>query len=160
MLCVRAEHIAERALSQFLFLARTTGYVKLIISGRCGGEVRFQCSPLPLRFSRDFRFAPTGFRCQEGETQKPILTRTAKCQTRNFEYRSNHFIILRFLVLLFDIQYSKGRRGHTYILYSLSSTNPNFRAFSKVFRARRIEPPSTIFPSNATAPSPVAPAFL
>jgi hypothetical protein len=27
-----------------------------------GCKMRFQCSPLPLRFRRDFRFAPTRFR--------------------------------------------------------------------------------------------------
>jgi hypothetical protein len=104
--------ITERALSQFLFLARNIGYVKLIISGRFGVELSFQCSPLPLRFRRDFRFAPTGVRCQEGETLKQIGTRTAECRIRlRRKYRSNHFSILRFLVLRFDLPAIASRSG-------------------------------------------------
>ena len=53
-----------------------------------------------------------GVRIQDSGEKKSRLTssgipfrQTAECRTRNFEYRSNYFIILRFFVLLFDIRY-------------------------------------------------------
>jgi hypothetical protein len=37
--------------------------------------------------------------------------RTAEYRTRNFEYLSDHFTILRFLVLLFDLPAIASRSG-------------------------------------------------
>jgi hypothetical protein len=50
--------------------------------------------------------------CPEPVERQPI--RTAEYRTRNFEYRSDSLIILRFLVLLFDlpaIGFASGEAG-------------------------------------------------